>query len=166
MISRKGTPFLKTAKFLTYLFSLVQLSQTVGQRCVPIEAVVSKWLKQFDWREVFHGNHVVVVDISKVEKLLSDTSEESRPKETCETCLRHVHSAIIVFVKTIKDNFQQVDNFDVIKLMDGNFPIFVGIKVGDQKRMNLVKPSRLIPCPQVVRIQQILEGIPRGFGQE
>ena len=59
-----------------------------------------------------------------------------------------------------------MDNFDVIKLMDGNFPIFVGIKVGDQKRMNLVEPSRLIPCPQVVRIQQILEGIPRGFGQE
>ena len=102
MISCEGTPFLKTAKFLTDLFSLVQLSQTVGQRCVLIEAVVAKWLKQFNWREVCHGNHVVVVDISKIKKLFSDTSEESRPKETCETCLRRVHSAIIVCVKTIK----------------------------------------------------------------
>ena len=141
VISRKGTPFLKTAKFLTYLFSLVQLSQTFRQRLAKFGTVIAKWLKQFDWREVFHGNHVVVVDISEIKKFLSDTSEEGRPKETCETCLRHVHSAIIVFVKTIKDNFQQVDNFDVIKLMDGNFSIFVCIKVGHHNRVNLVNPN-------------------------
>ena len=144
MISRKRTPSLKTAKFLTDLFSLVQLCQTVGQRCSRIEAVMSKWLKQFDWREIFHGNHVVVVDISEIEKLFSDTSEEGRPKETRETCLRHVHSAIIVEVKTIKDNFQQMDNFDVIKLMDGHLSIFVCIKVGHHNRVNLVDPNVLV----------------------
>merc|ERR1719352_2274153 len=125
MISCKRTSFFKLTKFLADLFSLVQLSQTVGQRCSRIEAVMSKWFKQFDRREIFHGNHVVVVDVSKIEKLFSDTSEESRPKETCETCLSHVHSAIIVCVKTIKDDFQQRDNFEVIKLTDGNFSIFV-----------------------------------------
>ena len=58
-----------------------------------------------------------------------------------------------------------MDNFDVIKLKDGNFLIFVRIKVGHQKRVNLVNPSGL-SSPSMKAVQIILEAIPWGFGQE
>ena len=49
---------------------------------------------------------VVLVDVKHWKDLLHETSEESRPKKTSETCLRLVHNSIVVFVKTVKDSLQ------------------------------------------------------------
>ena len=160
------TPFYSIPKNVTKLHGFVQLCQTFRQRFARFEAHIV-YSRQFQRWDVFHGKYVVIVDIGKVKELLCETSEESRSKKTGESCLREVHSSIVVCVQTIKDSSQKTHNFDVIKLLDGNFSILVCIQVGNQNRVNLVVNGWLPTLPmQEDGVDILLKEIPRSSSHQ
>ena len=146
------------------MFELFQLYQTFWQRLLVKAARVRAvtWMTwPLQWWKILYRNQVVIVNVSEIKQLLCDTFEEGRPKKTGKTCLWHVNGSITIFVKTIKDDVEQTDHLDVVELLNGNFPILIDIKVGNQNGVNLVMKDWLCAARmQEVAVKILLEGIP------
>ena len=95
--------------------------------------------------DVLIGKKVISIEVSKLEELSSEVTEEGRAEDVFHPGLGQFHDAIGVSIQCLENTTDQQHRLLVHKLLLGDGAVLVFVKIIGQVDVQWVLPSETIP---------------------